>query len=101
MQALFDRWTHLLDVATTPPDQPLGHNDLLTPRNTRDRLSASTTAALPLPEASLAELFTRQVAKTPDASAVTDDDCALTYAELDARANGLAHELNRAWDSSR
>ena len=40
-----------------------------------------------------AELFERQVERTPQASAVQDDECVLTYRELNTRANRLAHHL--------
>ncbi|MEA2172934.1 MAG: hypothetical protein QOD00_526, partial [Blastocatellia bacterium] len=41
------------------------------------------------------QLFEEQVERTPDAIAVSDDDGALTYYELNARANGLAHHLRQ------
>ncbi|HSR97320.1 MAG TPA: condensation domain-containing protein, partial [Kofleriaceae bacterium] len=43
----------------------------------------------------LHELFEAQVVRTPDAIAVVDGERRLTYAELNARANQLAHELVR------
>nr|QEO73684.1 AMP-dependent synthetase and ligase [uncultured bacterium] len=46
-----------------------------------------------VPETTLAELFSSQVAKTPDAVALTFRDDRLTYAELDARAERLADVL--------
>src|SRR5204863_5751349 len=39
------------------------------------------------------ELFEEQVARTPDAVAVVFEDQQLTYGELNARANQLAHHL--------
>nr|WP_275900411.1 non-ribosomal peptide synthetase [Pyxidicoccus trucidator] len=44
-------------------------------------------------EKSLAELFEAQVVKTPDAVAVEYEGERLTYAELNGRANQLAHHL--------
>lgn len=46
-------------------------------------------------DATLAELFEEQVARTPDAPAVTCEGSSLTYRELNARANQLAHLLRR------
>src|SRR5262249_31183506 len=41
----------------------------------------------------VARLFEEQAARTPEATAILTDDHAITYAELDARANRLAHHL--------
>jgi amino acid adenylation domain-containing protein len=45
------------------------------------------------PDATLTELFAAQVARTPDATAVSGPDGDLTYAELDRRASALAAGL--------
>ncbi len=49
--------------------------------------------ARPIPSATLPELFAAQVARTPGAIAVAFENATLTYAQLDARANQLAHHL--------
>jgi amino acid adenylation domain-containing protein len=41
----------------------------------------------------LHQLFERQVTRTPDAVAVVHEDKSLSYAELNSRANSLAHQL--------
>ncbi len=46
-----------------------------------------------IPQVLLPEWFERQVAATPDAPAVSDDETTLTYAELNAAVNRLARLL--------
>ncbi|WP_394849181.1 amino acid adenylation domain-containing protein [Pendulispora brunnea] len=55
----------------------------------------ATQAELPRIEA-LHEIFERQARETPEAVAATYEGTELAYAELDARANRLAHRLRRA-----
>jgi nonribosomal peptide synthetase DhbF len=51
------------------------------------------TGAESPPERCVHELIEDQVAKTPDAIAVAFEDTAISYAELNARTNRLAHRL--------
>ncbi|WP_033895114.1 condensation domain-containing protein, partial [Streptomyces anulatus] len=93
VQALFDRWLRLLDAAVSDPDRPLAGIDILTPDEHRRAVVDFNDTAHAVPAASLGELFTRQVTETPDAPAVTDGAGTLTYAQLDARANQVAHDV--------
>jgi amino acid adenylation domain-containing protein len=54
----------------------------------------ATEAAYPA-DRCIHELFEAQAQATPDAVAVLFEGASLTYRELDARANGLAHHLRR------
>ncbi|MEN8512464.1 amino acid adenylation domain-containing protein [Burkholderia sp. RS02] len=62
--------------------------DLLTVEWNRTEMDFGDDAAQPLHR-----LFEQQVERTPDAVAAVCDDASLTYAELNLRANRLAHRL--------
>ncbi|WP_030601090.1 AMP-binding protein, partial [Streptomyces rimosus] len=80
----------LTELLLTDPDRPVGTVDLLDPAGIR-RVTAGRTEA---PAArTLPEYFAEQAARTPRAVAVRTGDTALTFAELDAAANRLAHLL--------
>ncbi|OXM62114.1 non-ribosomal peptide synthase/polyketide synthase [Amycolatopsis vastitatis] len=82
----------LLSELATRPNEPLARLRMLTDADQHDVLAQGTGATQDLPEATVPELFAEQVRRTPDAVAVTGEET-LTYAELDARANRLAHRL--------
>ena len=56
-------------------------------------LESFNATARPLPEATLPELFEAQVERDPQATALVFGEESLTYQELNARANRLAHHL--------
>ncbi|WP_344641637.1 condensation domain-containing protein, partial [Kitasatospora cystarginea] len=84
----------LLDtVADCDPQETVGRIGLLATGEHRELLAAGTGTVAELPATSLPGLFAAQVRATPDAVAVVCGSLSLTYAELDARANRLAHAL--------
>ena len=58
-------------------------------------LAASRAVAVEHGRACVHELFARQAERTPDAAALVFEGETLTYAELERRANRLAHALRR------
>jgi amino acid adenylation domain-containing protein/non-ribosomal peptide synthase protein (TIGR01720 family) len=101
---LFDQVTvermagHLMRVLNTviaDPAAPVGRLDALTEAERHQVLVEWNDTEHDVPHGTLASLFTEQVRRTPDAMAVVADGTALSYAELDARANCLAHRLIR------
>jgi len=76
------------------PQQALAALDILPPVERRQVLTGFNDTALPYPQDILIhQLFEAQVARTPDAIALSFEDEHLSYTELNARANRLAHHL--------
>jgi amino acid adenylation domain-containing protein len=93
VQGLVERLVLLLGGAVAAPDVPVSRLEIM-PAAERDTvLREWNDTALAVPQATLAELFAAQVARTPDDPAVTDAGGTLSYTELDQRANHLAHRL--------
>jgi amino acid adenylation domain-containing protein len=102
---LFDRssieriaaqFRQLAASAAAQPDEPVSLLALL-PADQRRHVVAEfnrTTVAFDLPEG-VQELFEAQARRTPTAVAVMLDRQTWTYAELNLRATGIAHELKR------
>jgi len=83
----------LLDAAAADPDARLSRLPLL-PEEERARLVAEAAGPpLEVPALPAHRLFEAQAARTPDAVAVVSGETVLSYAELDRRANRLAHHL--------
>ncbi|WP_410640976.1 non-ribosomal peptide synthase/polyketide synthase [Amycolatopsis sp. lyj-346] len=78
-----------LERIAASPGTRVGELDLLTDDDRERVLRTFNATAHPVAEATVVSRFTDQVRRTPDAPAVDD----LTYAELNARADGLAHRL--------
>ena len=86
--------------------QSNSHRELLTlhilPNEERQRIldSFNDTKAECPKEALIQELFEQQAERTPEAVAVRYEDQQLTYAQLNARANQLAHRLRAMRDAA-
>ncbi|WP_086661048.1 non-ribosomal peptide synthetase [Lentzea kentuckyensis] len=84
----------LLAHLVSTPDRRLSEVSLLDPAERALVLHDFNRTAIDLPAPhTLAELVSAQVARTPDALAVTSAGQSLTFAELNVRANQLAHHL--------
>ncbi|WP_093750618.1 non-ribosomal peptide synthetase [Streptomyces sp. DvalAA-19] len=87
----------LLAAAVAEPDAPLarltGGIEGLPARERRRLLAQGNDTALDVPDVPWTELFARQVSRAPGAVAVSGCGGSLTYGELDARADRLAHRL--------
>ncbi|MGW2618051.1 amino acid adenylation domain-containing protein [Streptomyces sp. NPDC001500] len=83
----------LLAAAVAEPDTPLDRLDVLGPELGRRVLEEWNDTARDVAPLTWPELFARQAARTPDHPAVQYGAETLSYAELDLRANRLAHLL--------
>ncbi len=92
-EAIAARMLRLLEAAVHSPDVPLFRLEILAAGERRQLLEQFNATKTSVPEATLPELFEAQVEQTPAAVALIFDDEELTYAELDAQANRLAHHL--------
>ena len=93
VEQLIARLERVLEAVATDPSQPIGQIGILQPEEREQILLGWNDTAHPVPEATLPALFEQQVARTPDATALVFEDISLTYSELNARANQLAHHL--------
>ncbi|WP_437821703.1 amino acid adenylation domain-containing protein [Sorangium sp. So ce1078] len=86
----------LLEAIAAAPSARVSRLPLLDAEERRRLLIAWNDAALDFPrDACIHDLVASQAARTPDAVAVIAGRRAVTYAELDRRANQLAHRLRR------
>ncbi|USQ85070.1 amino acid adenylation domain-containing protein [Streptomyces phaeoluteigriseus] len=89
-----DRFLGLLERLTvTDPHQPLAVHSIATPAEQALVLDEFNRTDHPVPPTTLVGPIEAQAVRTPDATALVYGDTHLTYAELDARANRLAHHL--------
>ncbi|MEJ8641433.1 amino acid adenylation domain-containing protein [Streptomyces sp. MS1.HAVA.3] len=94
VESLAVRLGRLLTAVAARPDRPIGGVELLSAAE-RAELQGSGDA-LPAEVPLLPAAFEAQVARTPDATALVAGDTRLSWAELNTRANRLAHRLTAA-----
>ncbi|GLZ28517.1 hypothetical protein Lesp02_07070 [Lentzea sp. NBRC 105346] len=91
VETLTGRFVRFLRAVVADPGRRIGDVEILDPAERELVVNRWNDTSAPIPEVSLAELFEAQVRRSPEALAVDE----LTYAELNARANRLAHWLIR------
>ncbi|NDU77703.1 amino acid adenylation domain-containing protein, partial [Actinomadura sp. DSM 109109] len=90
--ALLARVRRFLEAFAEDSGRLIGAVDLASGAE-RASLAAWNATAAEAPSGTLPALFETQAARTPHDTALVCGDARLTYAELNARANRLAHEL--------
>ncbi|WP_266156589.1 condensation domain-containing protein, partial [Dyella silvatica] len=87
------RLLHFIEQAVADPLRPLDDIDLLDSGERQQLLHDWNATAHTVPEISVPAAFEQQVARSPDAIAAVFDDQSLSYTQLNAHANRLAHLL--------
>ncbi|HRY70517.1 MAG TPA: amino acid adenylation domain-containing protein, partial [Phycisphaerae bacterium] len=93
MARLVDHYLTLLEGMAESPERTVGSLPLMTSLERRQLLVEWNDTATEYPTICIHELFEERSAGAPDAVAVVYKDQSMTYAELNRRANQLAHYL--------
>ncbi len=95
-ERMIEHFQHLLESAVADPNRPIGDLDLASKAEGHQVVVEWNETREPFPNFCIHELFEQQVEANADAVALTADGASLTYAELNERANRLAHHLRSA-----
>ncbi|MBW8832257.1 MAG: amino acid adenylation domain-containing protein, partial [Burkholderiales bacterium] len=94
VQATVKRLQRLMRAGLQVPHTPVWQLPLMDEHERQQVLHGFNDTAAPFPaERCIHELFEDQAERTPAATALVFEDDSLSYAELNARANQLAHHL--------
>ncbi|MEU8844606.1 amino acid adenylation domain-containing protein, partial [Streptomyces roseus] len=94
VELLARRLVLVLEALVEDLDRPVGSVAVVLPEERQRVLVEWNDTAAPYPaDRGVHQLFEERAAATPGAVALVFDDEEITYAELDARANRLAHHL--------
>jgi amino acid adenylation domain-containing protein/non-ribosomal peptide synthase protein (TIGR01720 family) len=91
---MLEHFQILLTSAATQPEQPISTFSLLNDAERQQLLVAWNNTAVDYPrDKTIVDLFEAQAEKTPNNVAVVFEEQSVTYQQLNARANQLAHHL--------
>nr|MBA3531022.1 AMP-binding protein [Ardenticatenales bacterium] len=94
MQRLTAQFATLLDSIAADPEQSIGDLNIVSEAEREELLTQMYRTGIPYPaEHCIPELFTEQAQRTPERIALSIQGEQLTFAELEGRANQLAHYL--------
>jgi amino acid adenylation domain-containing protein len=93
IQRLGERWKTLLRAIVTEPGRRVSEIQLVPPSEVRQILAACRGPDEPIPALATHRIFEQRVANNE--SLVADEESAITFDELNRRANQLAHYLCR------
>jgi non-ribosomal peptide synthetase component F len=83
----------LLEGIIASPDQGIDALPIMSSAARDELIETRNATQADFPREAVTALITAQAARTPDAVAIESGDAKISYAELDARANRLAHYL--------
>ncbi|GER91693.1 hypothetical protein KDW_58550 [Dictyobacter vulcani] len=96
IERLAAHWQRLLTAIVIQPETPIQEFALLSAQERQQQLVDWNEPQLVYPvTATLVQSFEQQAEKYPQSIAVADEQRSLTYAQLNAQANQLAHALRR------
>ena len=91
---MFNHYERLLQSVVANPAQRIGELELLNEAEQHQLLAVFNDTAVEYPlDKTVLDLFTEQVLKSPDATAIVYEAKRLSYKELDERSNQVAHYL--------
>ncbi len=97
IERLAEHWQRLAEALVADPGRSIGCYDFLGVDERKQLLDCWNATATDYPGMqSVAALFEAEAARRPEASALVFGQRSMSYAELDARANQLAHYLRKA-----
>ena len=92
-QQTMNHFCHLLSQCIGNLDHPVQKISLLMPDEERQILRDWNDTAMPLPETCIHRVIEEQAARAPEAIALRYEDRSMSYVQLNAEANRLAHYL--------